>query len=421
MHTPDPRARGAGPGTALLGRRPSASPPPAQHIGGMRSDPPLRDGLWRHWLRLLATMAALLLPVLCDARAGRADLSEDDYSRRSFSGSVLLPELVGQLDSMLREPFEVLDLSLPMVSLGLLDVQDVSKTPLLRQWLYNHIVATGTDSTENGGDSAQTMIYIGLEDGRFLGYFGPEGHSAYTLRTASGEAADTDWAPYATLAAVNECVLAGQSCIDKADGREVASACTSDHPRDRLAACTTAHCLAAATSQPETLAEDPVACAALGSAHTWQVGTCCTASCCDGDIRGYYSTSIAAVGQPTRFVAWVPYDHRARQWYIGAKQAWLANTSLTTGWSSVYESITGSAIGITATGVAARDGIFRGVFAIDYELGGINALLNQSLARSGVQVEQTGWAYLVERANGKLLGATSGTRRSERLHLDSVH
>jgi hypothetical protein len=365
------------------------------------------DGHLRcHWVRLLA-LAALL----CDGRAGTEEAPSPpslEDNRRSFSGSVLLPELVVQLQSMLAEPFEVLDLSLPMVSLGLLDVQDVSKTPLLRQWLYNHIVATGTDSTENGGDSAQTMIYVGLEDGRFLGYYGPEGRSAYSVRATSGRAADTDWAPYATLAAVNECVSSGLSCRDLAEGREVATACTSDHPRDIMPACTTAHCLMTTTSQPEPLAQDVAACAALGSAHTWQVGTCCTASCCDGDIRGYYSTSIAAVGQPTSFVAWTTYDHRVRPWYVASKQAWLANSSLSTGWSSVYEFSTNSAIGITVTGVAARDGVFRGVFAIDYELGGINALLNRSLARSGVRPAETGWAYIVERANGKLLGATSG-------------
>ena len=61
------------------------------------------------------------------------------------------------------------------------------------------------------------------------------------------------------------------------------------------------------------------------------------------------------------------------------------------------------------------------IFAIDYELGGINALLNRSLARSGVQAAETGWAYIVERANGKLLGATSGARGSQpNLSLDGV-
>ena len=89
----------------------------------------------------------------------------------SFSGSILLPDVRARLNLLLNQPFEFFDLSMPMVALGLLDVQDAASNDAVRQWLYNHIVATGTDSTEHGGTSAQTMIYLGLEDGRSVGYW----------------------------------------------------------------------------------------------------------------------------------------------------------------------------------------------------------------------------------------------------------
>ena len=46
------------------------------------------------------------------------------------------------------------------------------------------------------GDKTKTsldMVYIGLEDGRFMGY---SSATSYTARNASGSAADLPWAPY---------------------------------------------------------------------------------------------------------------------------------------------------------------------------------------------------------------------------------
>ena len=71
----------------------------------------------------------------------------------------------------------------------------------------------------------------------------------------------------------------------------------------------------------------------------------------------------------------------------------------------MYEFSTSQAIGIYVLGIAARSGTFHGVFAVDFELGSVSTLLNTSLARPGGDVA---WAYIVERENGKLLGASAG-------------
>lgn len=330
----------------------------------------------------------------------------------SYSSSVLLPDVRMTLATLMSQPFEFFDLTLPATAAGLLDIQNPARTPEVRRWLYNHIVASGTDSTENGGESAQTMIYVGLEDGRFIGYYGPEGDRAYTFRPGSGLPADPNtcpgcpgdiWTPYGSLDAVNECMASG-ICANMSAGKVVASSCPPA-PREIFGSCTSGACLdGAGRSHPSTTGE--ATCMALGSTHTWTTGTCCTATCCDRDIRAYYSTTKAVVGSPVAFGGWKAYDHRARLWYREAKAAW-EDSGTSVSWSSIYEFSTNAAIGITVMGSATRNNTFFGVYAIDFELGGLSEQLNTPAIRAAAEERSTAWAYIVERRNGKLLGATS--------------
>ena len=174
-----------------------------------------------------------------------------------------------------------------------------------------------------------------------------------------------------------------------AGGRAVAASCPHTQPRLTSGSCTTSACLQDGSGLPDPSATEATACAA-GGAHSWTVGTCCTATCCDGDIRNYYATTLAAVGAPTAFAGWKPYDHRARSWYREAKATYQANSSSVTSWSNIYEFSTTQAIGISvmgaavvglddATSIAGSAAAFTGVFAIDFELGGLSDKLISSV------------------------------------------
>jgi serine/threonine protein kinase len=350
-------------------------------------------------MRLLVLLAALA------AAPSPVEPVEQSVAVESYSGSILLPDVRSTLEKLLAQPFEFFDLTIPATTAGLLDVRSSELTADIRQWLYNHIVATSTDSTENGGGSAQTMIYVGLEDGRFVGYYGPEGVRAYTFRAASGEAEDLGLAPFASLTEVNDCAASGE--CGSPSGKIVAASCPAEPRLPASSSCTSTACLDGG-GVPDLSATDDATCATLGGAHSWTVGTCCTATCCDGDIRGYFSTSLDAVGAPTAFASWKTYDHRARPWYREAKEAWEANSSHVVSWSNIYEFSTNQAIGITVMGAAVHNSEFLGVYAIDFELGGLSGQLNISVHRQRGNTERSAFAYIVERQSGKLLGTTTG-------------
>jgi len=288
----------------------------------------------------------------------------------SFVGSVVLPNLRSRISVLAKLPFESIRVTQPMFKMGFLDASATpGATRELRQWFYNLALSSGT-----GGDgAAQTMVYMGMEDGRFLGYFAPGGERAYTYRASSGLAADIDWVGYGdNLTAVNECVLRG-SCKDYL-GKSVAVSCPSG---------------------------------------TRMSSGDCTETCCDANIRNYYRTSIATAGAPLAVTAWKTYDPRGRPWYKSQKAAWLASKTVKTGWSDIYEFSTSKAVGVTATGAAVRYNSsansteLLGVVAVDYELGAINSFINDSLAGAP---EGITWAYIVERANGKLLGISTADK-----------
>ena len=112
-----------------------------------------------------------------------------------------------------------------------------------------------------GVASAYSMLYAGLEDGLFVGFFSP---TSYTLRAAGGRAEDVPWAPY-TLATVN-------------------------------AACAAA----------------PGACRGVDGKTVQRSGTCPpnNATCIDSNIRNYYTTSPENSGRPIAFTRWKTYDPR---------------------------------------------------------------------------------------------------------------
>jgi hypothetical protein len=159
------------------------------------------------------------------------------------------------------------------------------------------VVASGTDSTEYGGGSAQTMLYVGLEDGRFIGYYGPAGERAYTYCPPGGKPADSNtcpgcpqsiWKPYTSLDAVNDCTASG-GCKDYKGGRNVSALCPAGQ-RETSGSCTSAVCVSDATHAVMTGATEATCAAAAG--HSWigptqsnpggAAGACCTATCCDG-------------------------------------------------------------------------------------------------------------------------------------------
>jgi hypothetical protein len=156
----------------------------------------------------------------------------------------------------------------------------------------SQVVASGTDSTEYGGGSAQTMLYVGLEDGRFIGYYGPAGERAYTYCPPGGKPADSNtcpgcpqsiWKPYTSLDAVNDCTASG-GCKDYKGGRNVSALCPAGQRE------TSAVCVSDATHAVMTGATEATCAAAAG--HSWigptqsnpggAAGACCTATCCDG-------------------------------------------------------------------------------------------------------------------------------------------
>ena len=72
----------------------------------------------------------------------------------------------------------------------------------------------------------------------------------------------------------------------------------------------------------------------------------------------------------------------------------------------VYEFSTSGELGITATGAIVQDGMFMGMYALDYDLNSISFLLSK------ISNQEYSWAYAVERSGanaGVLVGSTEDT------------
>ena len=166
----------------------------------------------------------------------------------SYAGSVLLPAAMVQLNSVMQRPFETIRFSESSLQLGFLDLSaGPTYTAELRRELYNQVIGLGV------GDRQRTsidMVYVGLEDGVFLGYFSP---TSYTERAASGNAADLPWAPYdlATVDAVCAAQPPPDACRGES-GKSVSMACPSGAARDTSSACKDAQGVVVAVADEAT-------------------------------------------------------------------------------------------------------------------------------------------------------------------------
>lgn len=276
---------------------------------------------------------------------------------------------------------------------------DLTSTDAVREWCYTETLATGT-----GTWSSIDMLYVGMEDGRFLGYFSP---TSYTFKGAGSGAADDPelgWSPY-TLDTVNQ--HCGDIDIECVEGKTVSASCG--------AGTYDGECHERVTGSRNASTDNQAACESAG--NIWWAP--CTASgCCDSSIRNYYSTLPAARGAAVNFTRWRVYDHRVRPWYREAIAAWLYDQAQSS-WSSVYVFSTSGQLGVTAMQTMAQtDGTVDAVFAIDFALGDISGLLNSSLNGIGAS-----FAYIVEvgpMVSGLLVGlsteealrTSAGERRS---------
>ena len=309
----------------------------------------------------------------------------------SFSEGVLSTRVRSNIEAVMEEPFSPLDFTTDAHRLGFLDL---SSTLELQQWVYGQALATHTG---DGTQSSIDMLYVGLEDGRFLGYFSP---TSYTYRgpgTGGPEAAGLGWAPY-TLATV-DCDL-----IRCHSGSTVSASCAANV---NAGEAYDGECKDLRSGSTDAAFSDQVACEI--AENIW-FAPCTTDKCCDSSIRNYYSTSEVALGAPIDVTRWRVYDHRIRQWYREAISAWTlaepGDKRLST-WSSVYPFISAGTLGLTAMQtVFQADGTTpEAVFAVDFTLSMISTVVEESLAGS-----DRSFAYLVETlpgVSGLLIGASS--------------
>jgi hypothetical protein len=133
----------------------------------------------------------------------------------SYAGQVLLRTMNSNLENMMGKPFESLVGSQTAVQFGFLG--SLQSSTLLRQWCYSQVLALGV------GDhsvSSIDMVYVGLENGHFVGYFSP---TIYTERAAGqGSAGDIPWSPYTLGTLRAHCSSSAVQCIS---GKNVALAC----------------------------------------------------------------------------------------------------------------------------------------------------------------------------------------------------
>lgn len=430
---------------------------------------------------------ALLLTAVPDAVAQEptANISSTALTGDIYATTGLIPKLSTAMDGFMQKPFQqALDFTEATGHIGVLD--DADRVQLSRV-MYTQTLATGCGEPGNAFD----MVYLGLENGLFTGYFSP---TSYTYRPPSGDmAGQLSWAPY-TLESINGVCDATPNACDFANAispKIARKACTGDDntacaaadltggglsdPWERLTAAK-ASCLAAGgdagdctfsayggrnwdgkvvaqtctrttvdntsscalvdltgtdATADQVLCESAGPCAYTAEPGNTATGTCtavCTDTCCDGDLRVYYTSD--STGEPVEMTRWRVYDHRARPWYIQQRQR-FESSGEAFGWSGVYTFSTSGALGISATAMLQNsDGTQHGVAAIDYTLAIISQLVKDELVSLGADLNTT-FAYVVEREGetaGTLMGSStdSATDRSTgsvvRLHAtDATH
>ena len=297
----------------------------------------------------------------------------------SYAGQVLLPTVESQLSAVMEEPWSTIRFTVTSLQLGFLDS---ASTTAVRQYFYNQIVAVGVgDRTRTSVD----MIYAGMEDGRFIGYFSP---TSYTERgPGQGSPSALPWDPW-TLATINAVCPTDDACRGET-GKTVAASCPVNDAR-QAGVCSHNHD-----------SNDELSCTTAG--YAWYA-PCTLAGCCDCSVRNYYHSIVAEAGQPGDFKRWRIYDPRLRSWYTEMVNLWRADGT-TTLFSSMYEFSTSQALGLSAmSAMLDPAGQIVGVYAIDYDVGALSAIVNRSLTGSG------SFGFAVERSNGKLVAVSNQER-----------
>lgn len=324
----------------------------------------------------------------------------------SFVEDVIAERLQTNIDRLMQTPFIPLQYTAESHRMGFLST---ASTEDVRQMLYEQTLASGA------GVSDIDMVYAGLEDGRFVGYFSAE---SYTYGADSASDPDLRWDPY-SLDAIDATCAAAKSCSDGTSTDQTAceaadcsgAACVwGYHPCRKesdwtlAASCPTAErhgsCHAHGT---DTADLDEAACALVP--HSFWHDPCTVEGCCDSALRIYYATSRAARGEPTSFSRWRLYDPRMRPWYREAISAWHSDQRQM-GWSSVYVFSTSQQLGLTAmmTTYDPASGSPDGVFAVDFELATISSIIKDSLSGTA-----DAFAYIVETSEGSSqYGLTKG-------------
>jgi hypothetical protein len=136
-------------------------------------------------------VARLLLGMECAGATGTDSFVEEVISER----------LQTNIDRLMQIPFTPMQYTAESHQMGFLST---SSTEDVRQMLYEQTLAS------DAGISSIDMVYAGLEDGRFVGYFSPE---SYTYGADSASDPDLRWDPY-TVDAIDATCAAGKSCSD---------------------------------------------------------------------------------------------------------------------------------------------------------------------------------------------------------------
>jgi len=232
------------------------------------------------------------------------------------------------------------------------------------------------------------LLFLGMEDGAFLGYDpistagAAEPDTLVWRPPGPAAAADLPWAPFSV----------GQAGLDQVGpgfGLVVRESCPAN-----LGACEQS--------------------AAQGG------------GCCDRDLRGVYSTSAATLGAPDQLRKWTaPYDPRVRPWYANSKERFESSGGATTlGWSPVYTGALSGERLITATGAIVeptQPGTFRGTFAVDYRLEQLSEILLRAIQQQQQPSNNSRpWAFIIDRATGDFLGEASTQPAADELMMEAA-
>ncbi len=320
---------------------------------------------WAFWA--VAALAVDVATVQETAAASSSSFSAGQASR------ILL-----ELQDFMGLPEQAIAAIQPMFDLG---VAEISSREEILSSVYSQVIALDVGHS----DPTLSMLYAGMSDGRFLGYYDDE---TMVIRAAgAGSGSDLPWphalteSTAAALASLNELCAAAA-----ATGSNMR--CGGGGSRTVSVSCP--------AGPPDSTVVGRPAC----------VNVSADSSCCHESIEGVYTTSRAEGGHPITTNGWVVYDPRLRPWYIGEVTRYHAgayavhdsNRITKMAWSSIYSFVSsgGGQLGITASGPLEVDGSLVGVVAADYTLSSLAPMLQAEL-------QGNSWVYVVETNSAKLL------------------